>query len=646
LIRLVLEEAGGKRELEFETEIINIGRAPSNHVMINDPRVSGRHAQIVARDGAYHFRDLLSTNGSMVQRGEERTVLDGRDTLDVPLRSGDLLLLGDLNDPVRLEVDVVSSPEPSRGSSETIIAKRSVAAPHELPAVTPEEATSLGAIFRLLKELNSHLEVQEIYTRVADYLLAVLPAATHVSVLSGESEGFQVEFVRSRAGRDPYEAPRSRSILRLVGEKREAILFQDLEGSFSTSESIVGARLRSAVCAPLLHDDQVLGILQIAAVGSGQTFTQKALDLAALLSYQVGAILENARLFRQLKEMEERLRVENVYLREKVEGPPSDKLLVGQSEAMKRIYRQIDLVAGTDTTVLLSGETGTGKELVARSIHQRSARRENLFAAVNCGALAPTLLESELFGHVKGSFTGAVKDKKGLFEIADGGTLFLDEIGEIAVNLQVKLLRALQEGEVQPVGGVKPKRVNVRVIAATNRDLAREVEQGTFRQDLYYRINVFPIVLPPLRERKDDIPLLCQHFLRIYAAKMRKRITGFTQEAVDRLRYYSWPGNVRELQNEIERAVLLAHDLGPIGIEELSEKLQQEEEQELTEITGLSPPGAGGTLKEILAQYEEQVIRKALEENGWNRARTAKLLGISRQAFMAKLSKMNIRKGT
>jgi transcriptional regulator with PAS, ATPase and Fis domain len=344
--------------------------------------------------------------------------------------------------------------------------------------------------------------------------------------------------------------------------------------------------------------------------------------------------------------MEERLRVENVYLREKVAGPPTDKLMVGQSESMNRTYRQIDLVAGTDTTVLILGETGTGKELVARSIHQRSTRREGLFAAVNCGALAPTLLESELFGHVKGSFTGAVKDKKGLFEIADRGTLFLDEIGEIAVNLQVKLLRALQEGEVQPVGGIKPKRVDVRVIAATNRELAKEVEQGTFRQDLYYRINVFPILLPPLRDRKDDIQLICQHFLRIYAAKMRKRITGITQEAVERLRYYPWPGNVRELQNEIERAVLLAHDLGPIGIEELSEKLQQEEEQELTEITGLSPPGATGTLKETLAQYEEQVIRKALEENGWNRARTAKLLGISRQAFMAKLSKMNIRKVT
>jgi len=547
VIRLILEDAGGiERQFDFEGELVSIGRAPSNHVVINDPRVSGRHGQIIAREGAWWYKDLLSTNGSMVEHAGSRTLLDGKEVQETILEDGDLLLLGDLNDPVRLRFAVLSSPP---RASETIIAKRSVASPHELPAVTPEDATSLGAIFRLLQDLNSHLEVQEIYTRVADYLLAVLPAATHVSVFSGEAEGYSLEFVRSRAGRDANEAPRSRTILREVTSRREAILFQDLENAFETAESIVGARLRSAICAPLLNEHEVVAIVQVAAVGQLQGFTQKALDLVAVLAYQVGAILENARLFRQLREMQERLEVENVYLRQKVEAV-TPRLLIGESESMKRVYRQIDLVADTDTSVLILGETGTGKELVARSIHDRSRRREGLFAAVNCGALAPTLLESELFGHVKGSFTGAVKDKKGLFEIADGGTLFLDEIGEIAPNLQVKLLRALQEGEIQPVGAVKPRRVDVRLIAATNRDLAKEVESGAFRQDLYYRINVFPIVLPPLRERRDDIPLLCEHFLAQFAARTRKRITAFTREAIERLRWYAWPGNVRELQNE------------------------------------------------------------------------------------------------
>ena len=487
-----------------------------------------------------------------------------------------------------------------------------------------------------------------IYTRVADYLLRVLPGATHVSVFGGEPESFAVEFVRSRPGHDSGEAPRSRSILRQVVEQRETILFQDLEGAIATSESLVGARLRSAVCAPLLHEEQVIGVLQLAGVGTLQHFTQKALDVLALIAYQVGTILENARLFRRETEMQERLREENVYLREKVSAASGPRLLIGESTGIQRVYKQIELVAPTDTSVLVLGETGTGKELVARSVHEGSPRRDGLFAAVNCGAITPSLLESELFGHVKGSFTGAVKDKKGLFEIADGGTLFLDEIGEIPIHLQVKLLRVLQEGEVQPVGAVRPKRVNVRVVAATNRELLKEVERGNFRQDLYYRINVFPILLPPLRERKDDIARLAQHFMALYGSKMGKRLAAISPEASERLRTYAWPGNVRELQNEMERAVLLATDGGTLGVEELSEKLAQEEDEvELTEISNQTGPSAGGlSLKEMLGQYEEQVIRRALEDNAWNRARTAKLLGISRQAFMTKLSKMNIRKPT
>ena len=649
LIRLTLEEPGWEnRPFELQGELITIGRAPSNQVTVNDPRISGRHGQIARRDGLFFYRDLLSTNGSMVERGADRSVLDGRGAVEVEIREGDLLLLGDSAEPVRLRVTTLSAPSAPEHPSETIIAKRSVAAAHELPTTGGEDAAGLRGIFSLLKDLNSHLEVQEIYTRVADYLLRVLPGATHVSVFGGEPESFAVEFVRSRPGHDSGEAPRSRSILRQVVEKRETILFQDLEGAIATSESLVGARLRSAVCAPLLHEEQVIGVLQLAGVGTLQHFTQKALDVLALIAYQVGTILENARLFRRVTEMQERLREENVYLREKVSAASGPRLLIGESTGIQRVYKQIELVAPTDTSVLVLGETGTGKELVARSVHEGSPRRDGLFAAVNCGAITPSLLESELFGHVKGSFTGAVKDKKGLFEIADGGTLFLDEIGEIPIHLQVKLLRVLQEGEVQPVGAVHPKRVNVRVVAATNRELLKEVERGNFRQDLYYRINVFPILLPPLRERKDDIARLAQHFMALYGSKMGKRLAAISPEASERLRTYAWPGNVRELQNEMERAVLLATDGGTLGVEELSEKLAQEEDEvELTEISNQTGPSAGGlSLKEMLGQYEEQVIRRALEDNAWNRARTAKLLGISRQAFMTKLSKMNIRKPT
>jgi transcriptional regulator with GAF, ATPase, and Fis domain len=269
-------------------------------------------------------------------------------------------------------------------------------------------------------------------------------------------------------------------------------------------------------------------------------------------------VIANARAFEEIEYLKERLEEEISYLREEVSEVRGSGDLVGESPALRKVQQQIDLVAPTQATVLITGESGTGKELVARAIHERSPRRGGPLITVNCGAIPEALFESEFFGHARGAFTGAQRDKPGRFELASGGTLFLDEIGELPLPMQAKLLRVLQEQEVERVGETKARKIDVRVLAATNRDLAVEVEAGRFRQDLYYRLSVFPIENPPLRERREDIPRLAEHFIRVAAKRMKRRPPKFTNAAARQLSARDWPGNVRELQNAVERAVILS----------------------------------------------------------------------------------------
>jgi DNA-binding NtrC family response regulator len=308
-----------------------------------------------------------------------------------------------------------------------------------------------------------------------------------------------------------------------------------------------------------------------------------------------------------------------------------EREMVGSSPEMHAVFDLINRVATTSSTVLLYGESGTGKELVARAIHARSARADKRFVSINCGAMPETLLESELFGHVKGSFTGAVRDKRGLFVVAEGGTFFLDEVSETSTAIQVKLLRVLQEREVVPVGGTKPTKVDVRVIAATNADLLRRIEDGAFRKDLYYRLNVIPVTIPPLRERRDDIPLLVNHFL--------KRLTGgaksVSDDAMDVLVAYEWPGNVRELENILERAVILS-DGSTITAESLNvsifpERLRKRARGAPAEELGVS----GVTLEEVERRY----LLQTLEETGWKKKQAAEMLGINPSTLYRKLQR-------
>ncbi|WP_439630039.1 sigma 54-interacting transcriptional regulator [Gemmata sp.] len=312
---------------------------------------------------------------------------------------------------------------------------------------------------------------------------------------------------------------------------------------------------------PLVHRGQVLGVLAVFARGS---VDGECMDWLRTIADHAAAAIATARAFERIEELTRRLESENEYLREEAAGGFGE--LVGQGPALGAVARQIDLVAPTDSAVLVLGESGTGKELVAREVHRRSKRAARPLVKVNCAAVPRELYESEFFGHTRGAFTGALRDRAGRFELAHGGTLFLDEVGEIPLDLQAKLLRVLQEGELERVGEERTRRVDVRVIAATNRDLRAEAGAGRFRQDLYYRLSVFPIALPPLRQRAEDVPLLADHFLAAAARKLGRPKPRLTLAAVQALQRYRWPGNVRELQHVIERAVITAEG-GRLAIE-------------------------------------------------------------------------------
>ena len=341
---------------------------------------------------------------------------------------------------------------------------------------------------------------------------------------------------------------------------------------------------------------------------------------------------ERVRLLEELRQANQRLEAENEYLRMAAAAATTE--IVGQSPAMQRLTELIGKVAPSRSTVLIQGETGTGKELVARAVHAASPRRERLFVAVNCAELSEGILESELFGHRRGAFTGAQADRKGLFEVADGGTLFLDEIGEITPSLQAKLLRVLQEGEIRPVGDARPRKVDTRVIVATNRDLGSEVQAGRFRSDLFYRLNVFPIKTPPLRERREDIPPLARHFLARHAVAMQKPVGELTREAMNALSLYAFPGNVRELSNEIERAILLADQGAPISEDLLSDHV-------------LEGPGAEAArgaplLASQTNEFEREQIAAAMERNGGVKMRVAEELGLSYKGLLKKMKRLGM----
>jgi Nif-specific regulatory protein len=458
--------------------------------------------------------------------------------------------------------------------------------------------------------------------------------AKHLDTLTTVATRVRGPDGRPRAPDAPI--PLTRSVAKKVVRERTAVLAADAPSETFSSESLLGANIRSTIGVPLWKGDEILGVLQVDNRAAPAMFHGRDVDSLGVLAADASLAVANARLIGRLVAAEQRLDRENQYLKGRERARSGETRIVGESRVMAELSKQLDKVVDTRVTVLIEGETGTGKELVASALHYRSKRRDKLFVAQNCAAFPENLLESELFGHKRGAFTGATEDKKGLFEVADGGTLFLDEIGEMPAGLQAKLLRVLQEGEVRPLGSHQVKHVNVRVVAATNRKLEDEVAQGRFREDLYYRLKVFPLRVPPLRERRDDVGRLAQHFLEIASREMGKPVAGFAQETLAALSAYEWPGNVRELENEVQRLVIQADPGAFITPDLLSPTVRRVEG--LVQNLGAT----AGTLKDRVEQVERFIVLEVLREHDNNKTNAAKTLGITREGLHKKLKQLGI----
>jgi len=426
------------------------------------------------------------------------------------------------------------------------------------------------------------------------------------------------------------EWPRQDSRSGWVLDHGEPLLTADLRESpaFLEHAALLKEGIRAAVSAPMTVKGKIIGTLNVGSRVPGRYGADEA-SLLAAIAEQVALALENLLAYEEIAALKARLEEENLYLQEEVRTEAAFGDVVGESPALLGVLANVRKVAATDSTVLVTGETGTGKELIVRAIHALSRRKDTVLVKVNCAALPAGVIESELFGHEKGAFTGALTRTVGRFELADQGTLFLDEVGDLPLELQAKLLRVLQEGEFERVGGTQTLKVDVRLIAATNRDLERAVGEGRFRADLYYRLNVFPIHIPPLRERPQDVPRLARHFAMHYAAKMGRPVGPLSADVLDRLAAYAWPGNVRELQNVIERAVILSSK-GRFELPDL-----------------LAPPAAGRPRQQhrTLEDVERQHIVAVLEETGWRvsgERGAARILGLKRTTLEARMKKLGI----
>ncbi|MBM4242780.1 MAG: GAF domain-containing protein [Deltaproteobacteria bacterium] len=414
---------------------------------------------------------------------------------------------------------------------------------------------------------------------------------------------------------------------------------------YGGADRLTGVRTQTLLAAPLRARRGIIGVIEVVNRRGGASFDDQDLALLDALAGSVAIALENARLYERVKASEEKLRTEVGVLRRDLARRDRFAEIVGTGPAMSEVFRLMESAAASPIAVLIEGETGTGKELVARAVHRESPRSDGPFLAVNCAAFQDTLLESELFGHRRGAFTGATSDRRGLFEAAEKGTVFLDEVGEMPASMQAKLLRVLEQGEVIPVGDTRPRRVDVRIVSATNRDLRTEVAERRFREDLYYRLSAFPIQLPPLRARREDVPLLAQAFVAGAAERHGKRIAGLDPAALDHLLRFDWPGNVRELRNEMERAVALAHEGDTIAATHLSERARAASPQagEPSAFASAATDRTGLPLLEARDRFEARYIAEVLRQQNGNVSHAAKALGLSRVMLQRKMKAFGLR---
>jgi PAS domain S-box-containing protein len=504
---------------------------------------------------------------------------------------------------------------------------------------TDRKRAEEAVMLQLSQALLANLDIRKLLAAISATLREVVPhdVAT-LGMYDAATHTVMVQFLgtdESEKSRMDVRVPLDRSPAAEAFATREPVLIENLEGSRFSPESVrhlTSEGMKSACCMPLIHRGEIVGTLAVVSRREG-AFTEREAEMLLQVVHQVAMAVSNAMVFRQICELRDRLRQQKEYLEEEINLENQFEDIVGESGGLRQVLKQIETVAPTDATVLIQGETGTGKELLARAIHRLSGRHDRTFVKVNCAAIPAGLLESELFGHEKGAFTGAIARKLGRLELAHEGTLFLDEVAELPLDLQPKLLRALQEKEIERLGGNRPISVNIRLIAATNRDLAQMVAEKQFRSDLFYRLKVFPIFAPPLRDRAGDIPVLVRHFVTSHSRRMGRNIEKIPEETMRALCRWPWPGNIRELENFLERAVILTRgSVLYVPLAELETKAVEEQE-ELEK--------SGPTLQAAEREHILRVLRETRGQIGGADG-AAERLGLKRTTLNSKLKKLGI----
>jgi transcriptional regulator with GAF, ATPase, and Fis domain len=593
---------------------VTLGREPTNAIPVIDPSVSRKHCLIRREeDGRFQIRDLSSRNG---------TVVNGIAVKEQWLHHGDEIAIGDSVFVFLLEEEGVAPHtrvefEDSHPTAETkLIHPKEVVylqpdrLLRELPA-SPQVARNLNALLKISRAVHGIRDLEELQAHLLDLVFEVVPAGRGAILLAdGAEQDFNSLYARTRQSGQAQLVRVSRTIARQVMKENVAILGMDVRGSdkLREVESLAASEVRSLLCVPLAVFQRIIGCIYLDSTNPGSRFNEDHLQLMAAIAGISSVALDNARRLQWLERENQRLSSEI----------SEDQSLVGESARMKNVFQTLAKVAPKDSTVLVTGESGTGKELAARALHRNSPRANKPFVPINCSAIPETLLESDLFGHERGAFTGAASQKKGRLEVADGGVVFLDEIGELAPTLQVKLLRVLQEREFERVGGTHSIKVDIRLIAATNRDLNEAVRKGEFRQDLYYRLAVVQLEMPALRDRKEDIPMLARHFVQKYAKRCKVKPKPVAREAMTALVHYDWPGNVRELENAMERALVMGSS-DEVLLEDLPDALlDQGTSDEMTE----------GKYHAKVKELKKQLIIGAVEQAGGNYVDAAGILGV------------------
>ncbi|MGD1030280.1 MAG: sigma 54-interacting transcriptional regulator [Opitutaceae bacterium] len=507
------------------------------------------------------------------------------------------------------------------------------------------EVAQQPSLERIIDTLKKRILTRPGVARMRIWLLNKSDNCLH-AVAEGANPlpGMAVNADLSDTSRDPYvRIPSGAGMVGKIAQTGKQVVLRDLDrdpGRLSHIEWLKTERIRGFNGVPIVLKGEVLGVI---AVFSRQNFPDDAATWGRIFADHIAGAIANARAFEEIQQLKSQLEQQNAYLQEEVVEAKAFGSLVGQSAALQQIVSQIDMVAPTDASVLITGETGTGKELVAHEIHRRSLRRDRPLIRVNCASIPKELFESEFFGHVKGAFTGAVKDRAGRFETADGGTLFLDEIGEVPLDLQAKLLRVLQEKRYERVGEDRTRRADVRIIGATNRDLRKDAAAGRFREDLYYRLSVFPIQVVPLRDRKEDIPLLAGHFVDLSIRELGCSKPRLTRAGVAKLQNYDWPGNIRELRNVIDRAVILARG-GALDFDLPGADLPAKPPAHRA--AAAAADGHPGYLTEAeILRLERDNLAAVLEKSGWKvkgENGAAELLGVKPTTLISRIKKLGL----